>query len=235
MEFSKDFLEGKSMSLPIAKGSEQAEVGGTAILSLLYISTQWESLFELKLQKAESESEAGESAAPTDVYLSPLDTPHRLSLLDLTLTRDASEHDLRHQLKAMLEGKRRCLCTSVNFSSEVLWKWWHFGFYLLNSSWCLWAKTWNRRRGWVCWRTFRWYWDASVWHIPWSHSNPFLTLYHQNPIKLCCIWGSFSVDTQCIDMCPSRIIMFIFLLVLIGWREQRAWRKTSETGEFPAY
>ena len=62
-------------------------------------------LFFYIFQDELSESEL--SWAPTEIYNSPLDTPKRLSLIDLTLTPEVSKYDLKSQMAQteMMEGE----------------------------------------------------------------------------------------------------------------------------------
>ncbi|XP_069141295.1 uncharacterized protein [Argopecten irradians] len=92
LKFSQDFLEGK---LPIEQKAGTKEE-----------------------EKESSESESDYSLAPTDTYLSPPDSPSRLSEIDLTLGSSYTKYDLLKQmnrtmrtlaLKQKAEARRKLL------------------------------------------------------------------------------------------------------------------------------
>ena len=59
-------------------------------------------LFNYIIQASEDETESGLSHAPTQIYMSPWDTPRNRSTIDLTLTREVTEDDVKSLINKKL-------------------------------------------------------------------------------------------------------------------------------------
>ena len=65
-------------------------------------------------------SESEMSMAPTDIYLSPLSSPRRLSMVDMTLTSDIEKYDLHRHAQHERRGESHQQAVRLYFSDQEL-------------------------------------------------------------------------------------------------------------------